>query len=230
MKRFKSFIASIVIAFCSIAMICGTGYGIWYFNTNSEGTDLKIDPATPGQQDQDDPLAVDDIAENYYFAAQTVSNQYYNVYFFPSPEAANYKDSSYTPEGSTTTTTTSTGFTEANSPVIKYKDNNLTYNLTYGRVPENVFYYYDWWYDRWNNVNDRPSCYCYYPSPIKNKSTLYCFGLSGEYYFYNSSNFLTHDTFSPLNVYTFIYSNNKSRWQYSSSSPTPEISINYKDN
>ena len=64
---------------------------MWLFN-NNDTANLQYDPQ---DAPEDDKIQMDDIAENYYFAADLKSTNFYKVYFFPQPELANYKSMGY---------------------------------------------------------------------------------------------------------------------------------------
>ncbi|MFA6829878.1 MAG: hypothetical protein WCR67_04175 [Bacilli bacterium] len=78
MFSFKRLFLTIACALAGIATCVSAGFGVWYFSTESQ----KI-------QDES-KIKTDDIAENYYFASQANDKSLYDVYFFPSPEAAKY--------------------------------------------------------------------------------------------------------------------------------------------
>lgn len=96
MKHLSALYKGIIAGIAAVTVAVSTGFGIWYYN-NATSESLKTSAGTNTE------LHVDDIAENYYFAAQTVSNQFYTVNFFPSPAAAKY--ASYNKTTTTTTTT-----------------------------------------------------------------------------------------------------------------------------
>ena len=80
-----------IIFLCSLFLSCTAGFGMWLFNDNNTAN-LQYDPQ---EAPEDDKIQMDDIAENYYFAADLKSTNFYKVYFFPQPELANYKDKKY---------------------------------------------------------------------------------------------------------------------------------------
>ena len=80
-----------IIFLCSLFLSCTAGFGMWLFNNNNTAN-LQYDPQ---DAPEDDKIQMDDIAENYYFAADLKSTNFYKVYFFPQPELANYKDKKY---------------------------------------------------------------------------------------------------------------------------------------
>ena len=80
-----------IIFLCSLFLSCTTGFGMWLFNDNNTAN-LQYDPQ---DAPEDDKIQMDDIAENYYFAADLKSTNFYKVYFFPQPELANYKSMDY---------------------------------------------------------------------------------------------------------------------------------------
>ncbi len=80
-KKFKLFTSFFLIG-VAITLIASIGYGAWVFNdTKSAGDDASIDA---------NDVSVDDIAENYYFASDLSSKNYYNVYFFAQPQISYY--------------------------------------------------------------------------------------------------------------------------------------------
>ena len=67
-----------IIFLCSLFLSCTTGFGMWLFN-NNDTANLQYDPQ---EAPEDDKIQMDDIAENYYFAADLKSTNFYKVIFF----------------------------------------------------------------------------------------------------------------------------------------------------
>lgn len=89
--KFK-YILPVLIGAVAACLIGGTCYGLWVFNTDkTASTEIGFDA------DGDSNIKIDDIAENYYFASDTRESNFYNVYFFSQPRAAQYETSSNTP-------------------------------------------------------------------------------------------------------------------------------------
>lgn len=65
------------------------GVGSWYFNNNPSSAVCNYDLNESGSTHKS---KVDDIAENYTFGANTADDDYYDVYFFPQPILAKYKN------------------------------------------------------------------------------------------------------------------------------------------
>lgn len=85
LKRFLP-IAIIGVCVTLIGVCCGS----WFFS-NGKKAETSFG-AAGGAGDEDTNVHIDDINENYYFASDLNPENYYNVYFFPSPDAAKYAD------------------------------------------------------------------------------------------------------------------------------------------
>lgn len=126
MKHLSALYKGIIAGIAAVTVAVSTGFGIWYYN-NATSESLKTSAGTNTE------LHVDDIAENYYFAAQTVSNQFYTVNFFPLPDAAKYANYNKTTTTTTTTKNYDNDYNENNdfySSVYVYCNGNL-YNFSY---------------------------------------------------------------------------------------------------
>ena len=87
MKRYHFGLPAAILGLISLLLV-SSGLGAWVFLSGN--TEAKADVSLNVKEN----LFIDDIAENYYYASDTKASNFYNVYFFPSPAAANYSGSS----------------------------------------------------------------------------------------------------------------------------------------
>lgn len=93
MKR-KHLFFPILFAMLAVVVGVSSGLGIWLFGGN-EGTKQTIN-YRPDQDTGDNTVKTDDLAENYFFAANIDEDEYYDVYFFPQSYTAYYSNRNYT--------------------------------------------------------------------------------------------------------------------------------------
>lgn len=112
MKR-KHLFFPILFAMLAVVVGVSSGLGIWLFGGN-EGTKQTIN-YRPDQDTGDNTVKTDDLAENYFFAANIDEDEYYDVYFFPQSYTANYASQRKSGDGWS-------GYTYYSNPVEYYDE------------------------------------------------------------------------------------------------------------
>ena len=146
MRNKKHFIFPIILAFTILITGISSGFGIWLFTGDKSSATLQYDPEK--ESDTNNKVKMDDIAENYFFAANLDSNNYYTVYFFAQPELANHESYSGTASIKVTDNTKTTEMADAyQGYVITYNGNTgyfaptSTSNVYKGTINGTTYYF-----------------------------------------------------------------------------------------